>query len=161
MAKQNAKPQRVEPTEDGQRLKIVWKDGHVSEYVPRDIRLACPCAGCVDEFTGKAILKPETVPEGIMPVSIKYVGGYALTFAWPDGHDTGIFPYDLLRRICPCDECAAGRGAAGEPDDRPRFLRMEHEDDPGDAPDGDGPDGDAPAGDAPAGDPSNGSGGAG
>ena len=105
---------------------------HVSEYVPRQIRLACPCAGCVDEFTGKPLLDPATVPEGIMPVAINYVGGYALAFKWPDGHDTGIYPYDLLRRICPCDECAARREAGGEADDRARFLRMEHEDDGGD-----------------------------
>lgn len=129
MARQNAKPQRVEPTEDGQRLRVVWKDGHVSEYVPRQIRLACPCAGCVDEFTGRPLLDPATVPEGIMPVAINYVGGYALAFKWPDGHDTGIFPYDLLRRICPCDECAARREAGGDSDDRARFLRMEREDD--------------------------------
>ena len=120
VAKQNAKPRRVEPTEDGQRLRVVWKDGHVSEYVPRDIRLACPCAGCVDEFTGEAILRPETVPDGIMPVSIQYVGRYALRFTWPDGHDTGIYPYDLLRGICPCDECAARRGAAGGQEPPPR-----------------------------------------
>ena len=56
------------------------------------------------------------------------VGGYALAFRWPDGHDTGIYPYDLLRRICPCDECAARREAGGEADDRARFLRMERED---------------------------------
>ncbi|MFO7894636.1 MAG: DUF971 domain-containing protein [Longimicrobiales bacterium] len=131
MPKHNVKPMRVEPTEDGQRLRIVWKDGHTSEYVPRQIRLACPCAGCVDEFTGKPLLDPASVPEDIMPVAINYVGGYALAFKWPDGHDTGIYPYDLLRRLCPCDECAARREAEGQPDDRARFLRMEHEDDDG------------------------------
>ena len=97
--KQNVGPQTVEPTEDGQRLRIVWRDGHVSELEPRAIRLACPCAGCVDEFTGEPILDPETVPAGTMPMSIDYVGRYALRFTWPDGHDTGIYPWDLLRRI--------------------------------------------------------------
>jgi DUF971 family protein len=138
MPKHNVKPMRVEPTEDGQKLRIVWKDGHTSEYVPRQIRLACPCAGCVDEFTGAPLLDPATVPEGIMPVKIEYVGGYALGFKWPDGHDTGIYPYDLLRKICPCEECAARR-AEGEVDDRPRFLTMEHEDDDGAPSAGDAP----------------------
>lgn len=114
MPKQNARPERVEPTEDGQWLRIVWRDGHVSEYEPRAIRLACPCAGCVDELTGRPTLDPASVPEGIMPVSIAYVGRYALRFTWPDGHDTGIYPYDLMRSICPCDECRAARG---EPDE--------------------------------------------
>ena len=105
--KHNARPRTVEPTEDGRRLRIVWRDGHVSEYEPRRIRIACPCAGCVDEFTGRPILDPTSVPPDINPVSIRYVGRYALAFTWPDGHDTGIYPWDLLRGICPCDACAA------------------------------------------------------
>ena len=104
--KQNVRPERVEPTEDGERLRIVWRDGHTSEYEPRAIRLACPCASCVDEFTGRPLLNPHSVPEGINPTRIDYVGRYALRFTWPDGHDTGIYPWDLLRRICPCQECA-------------------------------------------------------
>lgn len=105
--KQNHRPQTVEPTDDGKRLRIVWRDGHVSEYRPRSIRLACPCAGCVDEFTGRPILHPGSVPSDINPVAIDYVGRYALKFTWPDGHDTGMYPWDLLRSLCPCDACAA------------------------------------------------------
>jgi DUF971 family protein len=111
--KKNLRPTAVEPTADGKRLRIVWRDGHVSEYEPRSIRLACPCAGCVDEYSGKPLLDPASVPQGINPVAIEYVGRYALQFNWPDGHDTGIFPWDLLRRICPCPECSAdGAGEA-------------------------------------------------
>jgi ATP-binding protein involved in chromosome partitioning len=99
VAKQNVRPERVEPTEDGQRLRIVWRDGAVHEYEPRAIRLACPCAGCVDEFTGRPILDPASVAADVKPVAIEYVGRYALKFTWPDGHDTGIYPYDLMRRL--------------------------------------------------------------
>jgi DUF971 family protein len=109
--RQNQPPRTVEPTEDGRRLRIVWRDGHASEYTPRQLRLACPCAGCVDEYTGRPLLDPASVEEGINPVAIQYVGRYALRFTWPDGHDTGIYPFDLLRRICPCDACSAGRVA--------------------------------------------------
>ncbi|MFP4623289.1 MAG: DUF971 domain-containing protein [Gemmatimonadota bacterium] len=101
------RPKTIEPTGDGQRLRIVWVDGHVSEYEPRSIRLACPCAACVDEFTGRPLLDPATVPDGINPVSIEYVGRYALKFTWPDGHDTGMFTWTLLRSLCPCEACAA------------------------------------------------------
>jgi DUF971 family protein len=107
--KQNLRPTSVAPTEDGKRLRIVWRDGHVSEYEPRAIRLACPCAGCVDEYTGRPLLDPGTVETDINPVAIEYVGRYALKFTWPDGHDTGMFPWDLLRRLCPCPLCAAGK----------------------------------------------------
>lgn len=100
------RPEEITPTEDGQRLRIRWADGHVSEYTPRHLRLQCRCAGCVDEFTGEPILDPRTVSEAIYPEAIRYVGRYALRFEWSDGHDTGIYPFELLREICPCAVCA-------------------------------------------------------
>jgi DUF971 family protein len=110
--KQNLRPTAVEPTEDGKRLRILWRDGHVSEYRPREIRLACPCAGCIDEYTGRPLLDPDSVEADINPVAIDYVGRYALKFTWPDGHDTGMFPWDLLRRLCPCPRCTAAAADA-------------------------------------------------
>jgi ATP-binding protein involved in chromosome partitioning len=95
----STEPVRVEPTEDGERLRIVWADGHVSEFEPRTLRLNCRCAGCIDEFTGRPILDPARVPADIHPLEISYVGRYALQFRWSDGHDTGIYPFELLRQI--------------------------------------------------------------
>ena len=92
-------PEEVGPTEDGTRLRIAWKDGHVSTYAPRDLRLRCPCAGCVDELSGERILVPAMVPEDIYPLSIDYVGRYALRFTWSDGHATGIYPFEYLRKL--------------------------------------------------------------
>ncbi len=92
-------PAEVGPTEDGARLRIVWEDGAVHEHEPRSLRIACPCAGCVDELTGAALLLPERVPQDVYPLEIRYVGRYALTFVWSDGHRTGIYPWDLLRRL--------------------------------------------------------------
>ena len=34
------------------------------------------------------------------------VGNYALQIDFNDGHATGIFSFDFLRTICPCQECA-------------------------------------------------------
>jgi DUF971 family protein len=97
----------VAPTEDARRLRIGWGDGHVSEFEPRYLRLQCRCAGCVNEYTGKPILQPEHVPMDVYPLKIEYVGRYALGFVWSDGHRTGIYSFELLRNICPCDECVA------------------------------------------------------
>jgi ATP-binding protein involved in chromosome partitioning len=107
---QRTTPREVAPTADGARLRIVWGDGHVSEYEPRQLRLSCRCAGCVEEMTGRPLLDPRRVPEGVHPLAIRYVGRYALRFDWSDGHLTGIYSFDMLREICPCDAC---RGAAG------------------------------------------------
>jgi DUF971 family protein len=35
----------------------------------------------------------------------KAVGNYAVQIDFSDGHTTGIYSYDYLRTICPCEEC--------------------------------------------------------
>jgi len=92
-------PLEIGPTEDETRLRIAWKDGLVAEYVPRELRLLCPCAGCVDEMTGVRTLRPEMVDGGVYPTAIHYVGRYALQFVWSDGHSTGIYTFEYLRQI--------------------------------------------------------------
>jgi DUF971 family protein len=102
-------PAEIAPTEDEARLRIVWKDGHRTEFEPRYLRLHCPCAACVEEMTGRALLDPATVAADVYPLGIRYVGRYALQFDWSDGHRTGIYPFDQLRRMCPCPDCTALR----------------------------------------------------
>jgi DUF971 family protein len=45
----------------------------------------------------------------VTPVSIEPVGNYGISIHWSDGHGTGIYRFDFLRRICPCKECRAKR----------------------------------------------------
>ena len=92
-------PVQIGPTEDEARLRIEWKDGVASEYVPRYLRLLCPCAACVDEMTGMRTLLPEHVDDGVSPTAIHYVGRYALQLVWSDGHSSGIYTFDYLREI--------------------------------------------------------------
>jgi len=106
-------PVRIGPDRDASRLEVVWQDGHVSQYPPRWLRLNCRCAGCRDEMTGRPLLDPARVPEAVHPLRIEYVGSYALRFEWSDGHDTGIYPFTLLRGLCPCEECAGAAEPAG------------------------------------------------
>ncbi len=102
----STRPREIGPTEDAARLRIVWEDGATSEYTPRALRFQCPCAACVDEMTGIRTLRPEDVPDGVYPEAIHYVGRYALRFNWSDGHATGIYPFELLRKLW--DEGRAG-----------------------------------------------------
>jgi len=92
-------PKDVGPTADGSRLRIRWHDGAVSEYAPWLLRMRCPCARCVDEMTGIRTLTPDSVAPEVYPLAIEYVGRYALRFDWSDGHGTGIYPFDYLRRL--------------------------------------------------------------
>jgi DUF971 family protein len=86
-------------------LGIQWSDGHKGIYPVRYLRQHCPCAACVDEWTGERRLKAEDVPILIMLQDIESVGRYAFQFKWSDGHDTGIYSYSLLRKLCQCDVC--------------------------------------------------------
>ncbi len=100
-------PRDINPTEDGAALRIVWEDEHESIYLPFDLRMSCPCAGCVDETSGRRTLTEAMVAPGIYPTAIHYVGRYALKFVWSDGHDTGLYSYELLRGLCGCAKCLA------------------------------------------------------
>lgn len=83
-------------------LRIEWSDGHASLYPVRTIRLNCRCANCVEELTGRPLLRADDVPEDVRPVKIAPVGRYALQIDWTDGHDTGIYTFEHLRALCPC-----------------------------------------------------------
>ena len=91
------------PTEIAQagprRLAIRWADGARSEYDVRQLRLACGCATCVDEWTGEGRLDPASVPEDVRPLQIRPVGRYAIAIEWSDGHTTGIYPFRRLREL--------------------------------------------------------------
>lgn len=87
------------------QLKIVWSDAHESVYYVPDLRRACRCAECIDEWTGKPTLDPASVSNDVKPTRINPVGRYAIQFEWTDGHSTGIYTYEMLRELCPCPEC--------------------------------------------------------
>ncbi len=91
-------PKKIEQY-NAQTLSIVWGDGEVSLLDVRSLRLACGCANCVDEWSGTALLAPESVPADVVPVGIKSVGRYAIQIDWSDGHNTGIYPFDRLRKL--------------------------------------------------------------
>jgi DUF971 family protein len=108
-------PRDINPTEDGRALRILWEDDHESIYAPFDLRMVCPCARCVDEMSGRRMLTEAMVPPGVYPTAIHYVGRYALQFVWSDGHETGYYPFDLLRGLCDCAECSpAAEGGSPE-----------------------------------------------
>ena len=90
-------------------ITIGWSDGHAARYAARDVRLACRCAACVDEWTHERLIAPDRVPPDVKAAGIEVVGNYALHFSWSDGHDTGIYTYDYLRGLCGCEQCRQQR----------------------------------------------------
>jgi ATP-binding protein involved in chromosome partitioning len=104
-------PHAIERRDDG--ILIEWNGEHRALYPARALRLACPCAACVDEMSGRAILDPNSVPADVRPASLSLVGAYGLSVQWSDGHGTGIYTFQRLLAACPCADCHAGRAARG------------------------------------------------
>ena len=84
---------------EGKGLEIDWVDGHRSAWSFAWLREACPCATCKPA----AVLPMYTPPP--KPASAHAVGRYAIQFNWLDGHTSGIYSWDYLRRVCQCREC--------------------------------------------------------
>ena len=78
-------------------LRIVWSDDSRKEINLRRLRQSCACARCVHEITGEPLLDPDSVPEDIRIEKMSLVGNYAVKIFWSDGHDTGLFTWDVLR----------------------------------------------------------------
>jgi ATP-binding protein involved in chromosome partitioning len=91
------------------KITLKWPDGHETVYGARDLRLACRCAGCVEETSGRSLLDPKQVPDSVRAKRIELVGQYAMTIEWSDGHSTGIYNFRDLRARCPCATCEAAR----------------------------------------------------
>lgn len=79
-------------------LGILWGDGETTFHGAFELRSCCPCAGCVEEWTGRRTASLESVPRDVRPVTIRGVGRYALQPVWSDGHRTGLYPFKELRR---------------------------------------------------------------
>lgn len=82
---------------DARTLSVLWEDGNRSDFDVRDLRLACRCAVCVEEMSGRPLLDPKNVRPDVSPRTITSVGNYAITINWNDGHSTGIYSFEHLR----------------------------------------------------------------
>lgn len=98
-------PTALSRTPDG-RLQIAWSDGKTRVYTVKELRDACPCATCREKRNAAAsepaplftVLKPEEA-RPLTVAGMQPVGNYAYTIAFSDGHDTGIFTFELLREL--------------------------------------------------------------
>ena len=96
-------------------LRVVWADDRESVFPLAYLRGFCPCAHCQGHGGGEWVYV--TPPEPLSITSITPVGNYAVSIAWNDGHDTGIYSWEILRELCLSDAARAEQG-----DKHPIFL---------------------------------------
>ncbi len=87
----------------GNELAIKWDDGGEQFISLEQLRRACPCAGCKGEvdIMGNLYKNPEQplTAKAFELVKLHWVGGYALQPVWADGHATGLFSFEYLKRV--------------------------------------------------------------
>ncbi len=87
----------------GSELALKWDDGREDFIALDKLRRACPCAGCIGERDVMGHLhKGPALPLSAYSFQLKRldkVGGYAIQPVWADGHASGIFSFDYLRRL--------------------------------------------------------------
>lgn len=94
---------------DESKVVIAWDTGHQSPYPLKFLRELCPCASCKGEsvllhhYAAAQQGRDELISYDL--IGINPVGSYAIQLQWGDGHNTGIYTWDLLAANCPCEEC--------------------------------------------------------
>jgi DUF971 family protein len=89
---------------EGDGLLIDWNDGLRTFVSFETLRANCPCASCLEERSKPPdpfrVLSPKELTAGPpRPVRMEPRGYYAYQVVWNDGHDTGIYPLELLRGL--------------------------------------------------------------
>lgn len=99
-------------------IEIDWTDGHHSSYGAAYLRDECPCATCTgahgteprkSSYSSPAPSAFQMYQPALKMEAVEAVGNYAIQIRWSDGHSTGIYSFDYLRRICPCGACRNGK----------------------------------------------------
>jgi len=97
-------PVEVRAPRGATTTQIEFADGHQGLYPHDLLRGYCPCAQC-QGHSGPI----RFVPGGDQVLSeIAEVGNYALRLTWGDGHSSGIYSFNYLRRLCACEQCGHG-----------------------------------------------------
>lgn len=86
----------------GGELAVQWNDGEESYFSLERLRRACPCASCGGEpdVLGN-IARPNVsyTDTSFELLGWENIGGYALQPRWRDGHSTGLYSFQYLRRL--------------------------------------------------------------
>jgi DUF971 family protein len=93
-------PTNIRAHQSRQELELAWGEAETCRLPYHYLRGECPCASCRDEWTGERILRADTIRPDLALEGMEPVGNYAVRFAWNDGHSSGLYTWETLRRLC-------------------------------------------------------------
>jgi DUF971 family protein len=107
------KPTNIHADRPARTLTIEWADGHQSAFDLTVLRWLCPCAYCRGEGGQPGWLdsKPTLTDEQLELTDMSLTGNYAVQPSWADGHSSGFYSFEHLRRNCPCADDSVRRRA--------------------------------------------------
>ncbi len=88
-------------------IQIAWNDQTTTHWTAAELRKACPCATCREKHKAtestpqlKKALPILALAEArpIEVQSMRPVGNYAYHIDFSDGHNSGLFTFELLRK---------------------------------------------------------------
>jgi DUF971 family protein len=91
-------PTEVEYKERAKTLVIRFEDGISQSLCCKILRGFCPCARCQGHGGGPPRFVAATSAASVDIIDVYPIGNYALGIQWRDGHDTGIYSFDVIRR---------------------------------------------------------------
>ena len=86
----------------GDEIANLWDDGKESFYRMENLRAESPSAenkGESDLMGNKIGGTDQTSFPGVKITNWEIIGGYAIQFNFSDGHNTGIYSYELLLEL--------------------------------------------------------------
>ena len=92
-------PTNIRALQAEQVLELTWGGDTVARLDYRYLRGECPCAACRNEWTGQRILDPATIRSDLRLEGMEGIGNYAIRLGWNDGHSSGLYTWETLRRL--------------------------------------------------------------
>ena len=90
-------PTEITAMEKGRVLEVAFDDGRTIRLTAERLRVESPSA----EVQGHSPSQKRTVTgkESVAIVGIEPIGNYAIKIVFDDGHDTGLYTWEYLRKL--------------------------------------------------------------
>lgn len=89
-------------------IVIGWSDGETRRYTVKSLRQNCPCATCITEKEHEEEQPSNPLELRVIPIAetkpikllgMKPVGNYAYDLQFSDGHNSGIYTFEILKEL--------------------------------------------------------------